>query len=79
MIFLRRASSLDSLRAKANALGVTIQAQYTVGEYDIVILSAKKAKGWRPGSSKTAIASRGALRKCSAATSNKRCTSSSPE
>ena len=29
--------SLDSLRAKANALGVTIQAQYTVGEYDIVI------------------------------------------
>jgi hypothetical protein len=38
-------SSLDSLRAKANALGVTIQAQYTVGEYDIVILSAKEGQG----------------------------------
>ena len=39
------ASSLDSLRARANALGVTIQAQYTVGEYDIVILSAKEGQG----------------------------------
>jgi hypothetical protein len=38
-------SSLDSLRAKASALGVTIQAQYTVGEYDIVILSAKEGQG----------------------------------
>jgi hypothetical protein len=38
-------SSLDSLRASANALGVTIQAQYTVGEYDIVILSAKEGQG----------------------------------
>jgi len=38
-------SSFDSLRVKANALGVTIQAQYTVGEYDIVILSAKEGQG----------------------------------
>ena len=38
-------SSLDSLRTRANALGVTIQAQYTVGEYDIVILSAKEGQG----------------------------------
>jgi hypothetical protein len=38
-------SSLDALRAKASALGVTIQAQYTVGEYDIVILSAREGQG----------------------------------
>ena len=38
-------SSLSSLQARANALGVTIQAQYTVGEYDIVILSAKEGQG----------------------------------
>src|SRR5438132_3744018 len=38
-------SSLDALRARATVLGVTIQAQYTVGEYDIVILSAKEGQG----------------------------------
>jgi hypothetical protein len=32
-------------RARADALGVTVQAQYTVGEYDIVILSAKQGQG----------------------------------
>ena len=31
--------------ARGEALGVTIQAQYTVGEYDIVILSAKQGEG----------------------------------
>jgi hypothetical protein len=31
--------------ARADALGVAVQAQYTVGEYDIVILSAKQGKG----------------------------------
>src|SRR5258705_2985430 len=35
-------SSADAKRSRADALGVTIQAQYTVGEYDIVILSAKQ-------------------------------------
>lgn len=30
---------------RADALGVTIEAQYTVGEYDIVILSAKESNG----------------------------------
>ena len=30
---------------RANALGVTIEAQYTVGEYDIVILSAQQSSG----------------------------------
>ena len=32
-------------RPEANALGVTVEAQYTVGEYDIVILSAKQSDG----------------------------------
>ena len=32
-------------QARAEALGVTVQAQYTVGEYDIVILSAKEDQG----------------------------------
>ena len=30
---------------KANALGVSIEAEYTVGEYDIVILSAEQSDG----------------------------------
>lgn len=30
---------------RANALGVTIEASYTVGEYDILILSGKESKG----------------------------------
>jgi hypothetical protein len=34
-----------SARLRADSLGVTIQAQYTVGEYDIVILSAKQGEG----------------------------------
>src|SRR5882724_11746760 len=38
-------SSADAKRSRADALGVTIQAQYTVGEYDIVILSAKEGQG----------------------------------
>ncbi|HEY2918636.1 MAG TPA: DUF2330 domain-containing protein, partial [Candidatus Binatia bacterium] len=31
--------------ARGEALGVTVQAQFTVGEYDIVILSAKQGQG----------------------------------
>jgi hypothetical protein len=31
--------------ARARALGVTVEAQYTVGEYDIVILSARQSDG----------------------------------
>ncbi len=37
------ASGMDSERSRA--LGVTVEAQYTVGEYDIVILSAKQSDG----------------------------------
>ncbi|HYR80002.1 MAG TPA: DUF2330 domain-containing protein [Candidatus Dormibacteraeota bacterium] len=32
-------------RDEAKALGVTVEAEYTVGEYDIVILSAKESSG----------------------------------
>ena len=32
-------------KEKADALGVTIEASYTVGEYDILILSAKQSDG----------------------------------
>lgn len=31
--------------ARAKSLGVTVEAQYTVGEYDILILSAKESQG----------------------------------
>lgn len=32
-------------RQRADSLGVTIEAEYTVGEYDILILSAKESEG----------------------------------
>src|SRR5574340_1177730 len=32
-------------RERDRALGVTVEAQYTVGEYDILILSAKESAG----------------------------------
>jgi hypothetical protein len=35
----------ETQRQRANALGVTIEATYTVGEYDIVILSASESQG----------------------------------
>ena len=35
----------ESTGQRANALGVTIEAQYSVGEYDIVILSATQSNG----------------------------------
>ncbi len=34
-----------SMRAPRRSLGVTVEAKYTVGEYDIVILSAKQGRG----------------------------------
>ena len=52
LALMERRMSLDaaaptakSSLARAEALGVTVQAQYTVGEYDIVILSAKQGEG----------------------------------
>ncbi len=39
-----KAQSLREARSDA-ALGITIEAQYTVGEYDILILSAKESSG----------------------------------
>lgn len=35
----------ENIDKKADALGVTIEAEYTVGEYDILILSAKESDG----------------------------------
>jgi hypothetical protein len=37
--------ALQSKAERARSLGVTIEAQYTVGEYDILILSAKQSDG----------------------------------
>ncbi len=37
--------SRDSAADRARSLGVTIEARYTVGEYDILILSAKESSG----------------------------------
>jgi hypothetical protein len=39
----RRSKAMDAERSRA--LGVTVEAEYTVGEYDIVILSAKQSDG----------------------------------
>ncbi len=35
----------DEVRQRKNSLGVTVEAKYTVGEYDILILSAKESGG----------------------------------
>ena len=40
-----RAPQAAGARKGADALGVTIEAQFTVGEYDILILSAKESTG----------------------------------
>jgi hypothetical protein len=41
----RASTSQDKLTERARSLGVTIEAQYTVGEYDIMILSAQESAG----------------------------------
>src|SRR5262245_22151346 len=41
----RAAPSADAMAERARGLGVTIEARYTVGEYDILILSAKESAG----------------------------------
>jgi len=40
-----RGGAAGGAAAQARALGVTIEAQYTVGEYDILILSAQQSTG----------------------------------
>src|SRR5438874_10002682 len=42
---LAAAMSFDAAGNRAKALGVTIEATYTVGEYDILILSAQQSSG----------------------------------
>lgn len=39
------AAPLEKRRDEAKSLGVTVEAEYTVGEYDIVILSATESSG----------------------------------
>ena len=41
----RAMESRDAMQERAKSLGVTIEAQYTVGEYDILILSARESSG----------------------------------
>jgi len=38
-------ASRDAMAERARSLGVTIEARYTVGEYDILILSARESSG----------------------------------
>lgn len=40
-----RGAEAPALAKRARSLGVTIEAEYTVGEYDIVLLSAKQSGG----------------------------------
>jgi hypothetical protein len=40
-----RTARIDAKKAKDEALGVTVEARYTVGEYDIAILSATESNG----------------------------------
>ena len=42
---MEAAPSAPPSNAETKALGVTVEAEYTVGEYDIVILSAKESMG----------------------------------
>ena len=39
------AAARDEAKARERALGITVEARYTVGEYDIIILSAKQSGG----------------------------------
>ncbi|ANM31455.1 hypothetical protein ABI59_20585 [Acidobacteria bacterium Mor1] len=40
-----KTADVAEMEARARSLGVTIEAEYTVGEYDIVILSARESDG----------------------------------
>jgi hypothetical protein len=42
---VNEAITVSKARDRAQSLGVTIEAKYTVGEYDILILSAKQSSG----------------------------------
>ncbi|MFM7426457.1 MAG: DUF2330 domain-containing protein [Elainella sp.] len=39
------AESLDAARGRNQALGVTVESRFSVGEYDILILSARESRG----------------------------------
>ena len=48
----------DARREQAASLGVRIEAQYTIGEYDIIVLSAKESQGLETWLNKTTTISR---------------------
>lgn len=43
------APAAASPQERDKTLGITVEVQYTVGEYDILILSAKESAGSKPG------------------------------
>jgi len=45
MATMAEADGVGAVHKRAKSLGVTIEAEYTVGEYDIVILSAEQSNG----------------------------------
>ncbi len=65
-----RASPASAAKGAA-ALGVKIEAQYTVGEYDIVILSATQSDGLATWLAQTATKFPTAPRRCLAPTSSR--------
>lgn len=42
---MARAMNAEAVQQRAKSLGVTIEAEYTVGEYDILLLSARQSGG----------------------------------
>ena len=66
------AGAADGRRRRASdSLGVTIEAQYTVGEYDILILSAQQSTGLETWLRENGYRIPPAPRACSAATSGR--------
>src|SRR5436309_14721815 len=45
VLSMSRPAAAAGVSGRARSLGVTIEAQYTVGEYDILILSAQQSSG----------------------------------
>ena len=62
----RRSRPRPWTRERAKSLGVTIEARYTVGEYDILILSAAQSTGLETWLRENGYGFRPAPRRCSA-------------
>jgi len=64
--------------AREKSLGVTVEARYTIGEYDILILSAKESTGLETWLTQNGYRIPPGAPRCSGATSSRACGSSSP-